>query len=88
MDQLPYDDPATLKQVMKQIVSHISAEHQIAEKTFTQMMDTDCQRFAFTLIDQIIIPGDPTDGKSNTQIFMHSLTFLKTPRSDILLFYF
>jgi len=78
MNQLPYDDPSALKQALMQTLSALNTDRQIGEQVITQMMSTDCQRFAFTLIDQIIIPGDPADGKSNTQISMCSLIFLKT----------
>ena len=65
MDQLPYDDPVMLKHCFTQAMSALNTDRQIAEKTITQMMETDCQRFVFTLIDQIILPGDPADGKYN-----------------------
>ncbi len=63
MNQLPYDDPAELKQVFLKTVSFKKTEYQAGEQIITQMTNTDCQRFVFTLVDQIIIPGDESKQK-------------------------
>ncbi len=65
--QLPYDDLAALKHCFTLTLSVVNTDRQIGEQVLNQMMDQDCQRFAFTLIDKIIIPDDATDGKFNIQ---------------------